>query len=490
MIQAARMIGIHKRSQAVLKKQKRSEEWALAKEQESVDAFILLILTFSWFQDGRISYKEFQSTMKAGTEWKKASLGTLVSGFDDFPLEAAARNNGTGESDFFAANTAGAQGESFILIWLKKETEYVNSGSYQQQKKALAIVLTVGENLSQSPIGRSFLLIIIGLKDMLLHLIVSQTLTINPSSVVTSSMLNPQDGLAFKLEYVHPYLDVVAQMNKYYQDGLAFKLEYVHPYLDVNITNESELTYGIVMEEMTTRDRRSATAEGPSLRRVAEYTFSNASTFRMKASSSKIILTMDVHYNGHFTCNPVTYAKGIKLTLHNIKVSRFKFEDMFEYVRSTTDTVVTEIYYNHPKQSLAKGISILKCDDDLKDFVNFRNENDGRISLYVVHSLEGGIDNEEEDNCGIENDKDKELANSDADSDADSVASVDHLSEESQERENYVEPDVDSDRDMPRGDSYDEMNDTDKWIHDPNTHWKLKKPILGERYDSFEQLKD
>ncbi|GJV83584.1 hypothetical protein Tco_1523482 [Tanacetum coccineum] len=105
------------------------------------------------------------------SSWLLYLSGTLVSGFDDFPLEAAARNNGTGESDFFAPNTAGAQGESFILIWLKKETEYVNSGSYQQQKKALAIVLTVGENLSQSPIGRSFLLIIIGLKDMLLHLI-------------------------------------------------------------------------------------------------------------------------------------------------------------------------------------------------------------------------------------------------------------------------------------------------------------------------------
>ncbi|GJU98681.1 multidrug resistance-associated protein 5, partial [Tanacetum coccineum] len=170
-----------------------------------------------------------------------------------------------------------------------------------------------------------------------------------------------------------------------------------------------------------------------------------------KASYLKIILTMDVHYNGHFTRNPVTYAK---------------------------------------------------------EFVKLSSKHDGRISLYVVHSLEGGIDNEEEDNCGIENDKDKELANSDADSDANSVASVDHLSEgeeelrqvrlkkakskiKSQEGGNYVEPDVESDRDMPKGDSDDEMNDTNKWIiHDPNTHWKLQKPILGERYDSFDQLKD
>ncbi|GKC31174.1 hypothetical protein Tco_1038468, partial [Tanacetum coccineum] len=42
------------------------------------DAFLLLILTFSWFQNGRISYEEFQTTMKAGTEWRKASLGKCL----------------------------------------------------------------------------------------------------------------------------------------------------------------------------------------------------------------------------------------------------------------------------------------------------------------------------------------------------------------------------------------------------------------------------
>ncbi|GJY72405.1 hypothetical protein Tco_0476108 [Tanacetum coccineum] len=73
------------------------------------------------------------------SSWLLYLSGTLVSGFDDFPLEPAARNNGT-------ANTAGAQ--DFVSqppIRLKKEMEYVNSGSYQQQKEALAIVLPVGE---------------------------------------------------------------------------------------------------------------------------------------------------------------------------------------------------------------------------------------------------------------------------------------------------------------------------------------------------------
>nr|GEW33587.1 hypothetical protein [Tanacetum cinerariifolium] len=78
----------------------------------------------------------------------------------------------------------------------------------------------------------------------------------------------------------------------------------------------------------------------------------------MEASSSKIFLTMVVHHNGHFTRNPFAYVKGKKLTLHKIGVSCFKFEDNFEYVGTTVDTVVTEIYYNPPKNSLAKDTSI------------------------------------------------------------------------------------------------------------------------------------
>ncbi|GJZ21520.1 hypothetical protein Tco_0558559 [Tanacetum coccineum] len=40
------------------------------------DAFIHSILTCSWFQDGRISYEEFQVIIKTGTAWRKASLGS------------------------------------------------------------------------------------------------------------------------------------------------------------------------------------------------------------------------------------------------------------------------------------------------------------------------------------------------------------------------------------------------------------------------------
>ncbi|GJU84122.1 receptor-type tyrosine-protein like protein [Tanacetum coccineum] len=99
----------------------------------------------------------------------------------------------------------------------------------------------------------------------------------------------------------------------------------------------------------------------------------------MEASSSKILRTIDVHQSDHYTRNPLAYAK---------------------------------------------------------DFVNYRMKNDEELSLlWICHKNEdlsshtnGGIDNEEEENCKTDNDRDE--GHSDADSD---IASVDHLSEGEEE---------------------------------------------------------
>nr|GEW60238.1 hypothetical protein [Tanacetum cinerariifolium] len=129
--------------------------------------------------------------------------------------------------------------------------------------------------------------------------------------------------------------------------------------------------------------------------------------------------------------------------------------------------------------------------------VNFRNENDGRISLYVCHKNEdlsshtnGRIDNEEEENYRTDDERDE--GHSDADSE---IASVDHLSEcekEKSRKGNYVEPDVDSDRDMPKGDSDDEMGDTEKWIiHYPNTYSESYKNLSwGKRITLYQPKKN
>ncbi|ONL96507.1 Protein TOC75-3 chloroplastic [Zea mays] len=97
-------------------------------------------------------------------------------------------------------------------------------------------------------------------------------------SVTSSNLLNPQDDLSFKLEYVHPYLDGVDDRSKnrtfktscfntrklspvfvagpnmdeappVWIDRVGFKAN-----ITESFTRQSKFTYGLVVEEITTRD--------------------------------------------------------------------------------------------------------------------------------------------------------------------------------------------------------------------------------------------
>ncbi|KAH0906808.1 hypothetical protein HID58_038635 [Brassica napus] len=100
-------------------------------------------------------------------------------------------------------------------------------------------------------------------------------------SVTTSNLLDPEDDLAFKLEYVHPHVDGVnnprnrvfktsafnsRKLSPVFTGGPGFE-ELVPPLLvdrvgikaniTENFTRQSKSTYGLVLEEITTRDGNS-----------------------------------------------------------------------------------------------------------------------------------------------------------------------------------------------------------------------------------------
>ncbi|KAF7120436.1 hypothetical protein RHSIM_Rhsim13G0077600 [Rhododendron simsii] len=99
-------------------------------------------------------------------------------------------------------------------------------------------------------------------------------------SVTTSNFLNPQDDLSFKLEYVHPYLDGVTDPRNRTFRTSCFNSRKLSPVftggpgvdevppiwvdragvkatITENFTRQSKFTYGLVMEEITTRDESS-----------------------------------------------------------------------------------------------------------------------------------------------------------------------------------------------------------------------------------------
>lgn len=99
-------------------------------------------------------------------------------------------------------------------------------------------------------------------------------------SVTTSNFFNPQDDLAFKFEYVHPYLDGVYDPRNRTFRASCFNSRKLSPVftggpgvdevppiwvdrsgvkanITENFTRQSKFTYGLVMEEITTRDESS-----------------------------------------------------------------------------------------------------------------------------------------------------------------------------------------------------------------------------------------
>lgn len=99
-------------------------------------------------------------------------------------------------------------------------------------------------------------------------------------SVTTSNFFNPQDDLAFKFEYVHPYLDGVHDPRNRTFRASCFNSRKLSPVftggpgvdevppiwvdrsgvkanITENFTRQSKFTCGLVMEEITTRDESS-----------------------------------------------------------------------------------------------------------------------------------------------------------------------------------------------------------------------------------------
>lgn len=100
-------------------------------------------------------------------------------------------------------------------------------------------------------------------------------------SVTSNNLLNPQDDLGFKMEYVHPYVDGLDDPRNRVFKASCFNSRKLSPVftggpgldevptvwvdragvkanITENYTRQSKFTYGLVLEEVTTRDETSA----------------------------------------------------------------------------------------------------------------------------------------------------------------------------------------------------------------------------------------
>ena len=258
----------------------------------------------------------------------------------------------------------------------------------------------------------------------------------------------------------------------------------------------------------------------------------------MASSSKGGALSLDVYYNGYFSLKPLTYHNADMLTT-TVDVTPLTSSELKNFVQNNIGSVVCGLYY------FSNGLKCIKSDDDFRLFVEKWQSTDERIiALYVSHKNESLIEysgdyvlvilnpatyykdsDDESDVASLDHlsegeeelrqvrikerqlldekkktneivvfDESKLVLENESDDNEDEVDPLfSDLGDSSQKEKPHVEPEVNSDEDMPMSDE-DEIvfdpNKRDYPIHDPNIHWKLKKPRLGELYADLDQVKD
>ncbi|GJT73404.1 cellulose synthase [Tanacetum coccineum] len=222
----------------------------------------------------------------------------------------------------------------------------------------------------------------------------------------------------------------------------------------------------------------------------------------MAASSSTAPFSLDLYHNGYFKLKPLTYIDSEMVTI-NIDVTGFKFEDMKEYIETKTHSLVSGLYYfnkDHRNADLGEyigkdlGDTILvelkpaydfnDSDDEFSDVASLDHLSEGEEELRDVRIKKRKSVEEKNKSNEDEDDESRLVLHNDSDDNDHEVDPLfSNLDDDSLKEKVHVEPEINSDEDMPIMDG-DEIvydpNKRDYSIHDPNTHWKLKKPILGD----------
>ncbi|GJT76352.1 transposase, MuDR, plant [Tanacetum coccineum] len=169
----------------------------------------------------------------------------------------------------------------------------------------------------------------------------------------------------------------------------------------------------------------------------------------MASSSQSSNFVTNFHRGGSFVRNPLTCDFEILSKVENVDLSSMDYDAIGRLIRSEFSGEVKSMFYLLPGKDLDSGLS-------------------------SVFELNGGD--------GSDSDLEDDLFDYFSEEDSD-TASVDHLIYSALDREEYVDTYI-----RPLAEDHDFVGDQFP-IHDPSIKWKLMKQVLGERYESPEQLK-
>ncbi|CAI9265482.1 unnamed protein product [Lactuca saligna] len=197
----------------------------------------------------------------------------------------------------------------------------------------------------------------------------------------------------------------------------------------------------------------------------------------MTSSSTGMYVSVDFHYNGFFSPNPLVYLDPVKTNVRDVDFGGFTYKEFLLWLTKLTNGECDNVYYCMRKESLCEGIRRIDSDADYWKFVEtvYSLESDSlesELDVYIDHRNEPILD--WADNEFLEDGKGYEL---DEEDDKDSKRPIldklsGHISDDDEEEANNGK-----------------LKDVVFPVHNENQEWEQMVPVLGMKFSNPLELK-
>ena len=92
-----------------------------------------------------------------------------------------------------------------------------------------------------------------------------------------------------------------------------------------------------------------------------------------------------LYHNGVFIQNPLKYVHGEKTIIRDINFEEMRYTDLVEVISRLVNSIPRKLYYSKPGTTLSRGITELKSDADVDEFMSVGYRNGFKVDLYCEH---------------------------------------------------------------------------------------------------------
>ncbi|CAI9290809.1 unnamed protein product [Lactuca saligna] len=224
----------------------------------------------------------------------------------------------------------------------------------------------------------------------------------------------------------------------------------------------------------------------------------------MASSSTGMYVSVDFHYNGFFSPNPLVYLDPVKTNVRDVDFGGFTYKEFLLWLTKLTNGACDNVYYYIRKESLCEGIRRIDNDADYSEFVEtiYSLESDSlesELDVYIDHRNEPILDWADNeflaDGKGYESDElDEE---DDKDSEVSMTMEYEHEWDDEDEHtfdKTVGDPFLDKLSGHISDDDEEEANngklkDVVFPVHNENQEWEQMVPVLGMKFSNPLELK-